>query len=167
LAYVSLPFYFQDVLGRSQVDTGFLMTPWPLTVALVANLAGKLSDKYSAGILGGIGLAFLGSGLALLALLPAHPATLDVIWRTSVCGLGFGLFNTPNNRAMISAAPRNRSGGASGMLATGRLLGQTSGAALVALIFSLFPRDGTTIALVTGACFAGGAALVSVMRIGR
>jgi DHA2 family multidrug resistance protein-like MFS transporter len=167
LAYVSLPFYFQDVLGRSQVETGLLMTPWPLTVALVADLSGRLSDRYSAGVLGGIGLVFMGSGFTLLALLPAHPATLDIIWRTSLCGLGFGLFNTPNNRAMISAAPRNRSGGASGMLATGRLLGQTLGAALVAVAFTLFPGFGTTLTLAMGACFAFGAAIVSCLRIGR
>ncbi len=167
LAYVSLPFYFQDVLGRSQVETGLLMTPWPLTVALVADLAGRLSDRYSAGLLGGIGLAVMGSGFTALALLPAHPTTFDIIWRTSLCGLGFGFFNTPNNRAMISAAPRNRSGGASGMLATGRLLGQTLGAALVAVSFTLFPARGTTLTLVAGACFAFGAAVVSCLRIGR
>jgi DHA2 family multidrug resistance protein-like MFS transporter len=167
LAYVSLPFFFQDVLGRSQVETGLLMTPWPLTVACVADLAGRLSDRFSAGVLGGIGLAILSTGLALLALLPAHPTTLDIVWRTSICGLGFGFFITPNNRAMISSAPRSRSGGASGMLATARLLGQTLGAALVAVSFSLFPSYGTQLTLVLGASFAGAAAVVSCLRIGR
>ena len=51
----------------------------------------------------------------------------------ALAGAGFGLFQTPNNRTMIAAAPRERSGGASGMLGTARLLGQTIGAALVAL----------------------------------
>jgi MFS transporter, DHA2 family, multidrug resistance protein len=110
-------------------------------------------------------LAALALGLALLALLPEHPATLDVVWRMSICGLGFGLFNSPNNRAMITSAPRARSGGASGMLATARLLGQTSGAALVAMAFGFFPERGTTVTLVMGACFAGGAAAVSLLRL--
>lgn len=165
LAYVSLPFFFEDVLGRSQVETGLLMTPWPLTVAVIAPFAGRLADRYPAGILGGIGLAALALGLALLALLPPDPATPDVVWRMAICGFGFGFFNSPNNRAMITAAPRSRSGGASGMLATARLLGQTTGAALVAMAFGFFGQRGTTVTLVMGACFAGVAALVSLVRL--
>ena len=56
LAFVSLPFYFEDILGRSQVETGFLITPWPLVVAIMAPIAGRLSDRYPAGILGSLGL---------------------------------------------------------------------------------------------------------------
>src|ERR1700726_3913399 len=74
LAFVSLPFYFEDILGRSQVETGFFMTPWPLVVAIMAPIAGRLSDRHPAGILGGLGLASLGLGMALLAMLPASPA---------------------------------------------------------------------------------------------
>ena len=56
LAFVSLPFYFEDILGRTQVETGFFMTPWPLVVAVMAPIAGRLSDRYAAGILGSVGL---------------------------------------------------------------------------------------------------------------
>lgn len=166
LAYVALPFFFEDVLGRSQVATGLLLTPWPLTVAVVAPIAGRLSDRYPAGLLGGIGLAFLTLGLVLATMLPAHPSTADIVWRMAICGLGFGLFNSPNNRAMITSAPRHRSGGASGMLATARLLGQTTGAALVALVFGVAHLSGVRIALGLAACFAGGAAVVSLTRLG-
>jgi DHA2 family multidrug resistance protein-like MFS transporter len=165
LAYVSLPFFLQDALGRSQVATGLLMTPWPLTVAVVAPIAGRLADRYSAGLLGGGGLLAMAAGLVLLAMLPAHPATPDIIWRMVICGLGFGLFQTPNNRAMIAVAPRSRTGAAGGMLSTARLLGQTSGAALVAVVFGLVPRHGTTVTLLVGAGFALGAACVSMLRL--
>ena len=110
-------------------------------------------------------LAFAGVGLAALALLPAHPANLDVAWRMVVCGIGFGFFNTPNNRAIITTAPRARSGGASGMQATARLFGQTVGAALVALVFGMFPRNGTELTLVIAAGVATAAALVSSTRL--
>ena len=165
MAYVSLPFYLENTLGRSQVETGLLMTPWPLTLAVVAPFAGRLADRFSAGLLGSTGLILLAGGLAALALLPAHPATADIVWRLIMCGLGFGLFQTPNNRAIITSAPHERSGGAGGMLSTARLLGQTTGAALVAVMFSFFPLHGNTTAMAVGACFAAGAALVSGFRL--
>ncbi len=165
LAYVSLPFFLQDALGRSQVETGLLMTPWPLTVAVVAPIAGRLSDRYSAGLLGGIGLLAMAAGLVLLALLPAHPSEVDIAWRMVLCGFGFGLFQTPNNRAMIGATPPQRSGAGGGMLSTARLLGQTLGAALVAVVFGLAPRHATAATLLVGAAFSIVAAGVSVVRV--
>ncbi|SAL18245.1 MFS transporter [Caballeronia telluris] len=165
LAFVSLPFLLQDGFGMTQVQTGFLMTPWPLVIVFVAPLAGVLADRYSAGILGGIGLAILTGGLVLLATTGMHPAPVDIAWRMAVCGLGFGLFQSPNNRQMLSAAPRHRSGGASGMLGTARLSGQTLGAALVALIFGVAPQHGAVITLYAAAAFAAAAAIVSLMRL--
>jgi DHA2 family multidrug resistance protein-like MFS transporter len=165
LAYVALPFYLQDALGRSQVETGLLMTPWPLATAVAAPIAGRLADRYPAGALGGIGLACFATGLLLLALLPAHPGNADIAWRMAVCGFGFGLFQAPNNRAILGSAPRERSGGASGMLGTARLLGQTVGAALMALMFTLFGDRATTAALFVSAVVALVAAGVSCTRL--
>ena len=164
LAYVAMPFLLQNRLGFSQVETGLLLTPWPLTVALISPLAGRLSDRYPPAVLGGIGLLGMSAGLVLMATLPTHPSEFAIVWRTAVCGWGFGFFNAPNNRAMIAAAPAHRSGGASGMIATGRLLGQTLGAAVVALCFELVPRDGAPLALLVGAACAGAAALASFLR---
>ena len=82
LAFVSLPFLLQNVLGHSPVETGFLITPWPALVALIAPIAGRLSDRYPVGILGGIGLIAMAAGMASLALLPAAPSAVDIAWRT-------------------------------------------------------------------------------------
>ncbi|MGF6756901.1 MFS transporter [Paraburkholderia sp. GAS42] len=165
LAFVSLPFLMQDTFGLTQVQTGLLMTPWPLVIIVAAPLAGVLSDRYSAGMLGGIGLITMTCGLLLLATLGAHPEPVDIAWRMAVCGAGFGLFQSPNNRTILSSAPRSRSGGASGMLGTARLTGQTLGAALVALIFGVAPQRGPTIALYVAASFAIVAATVSMLRV--
>jgi DHA2 family multidrug resistance protein-like MFS transporter len=164
LAYVAMPFLMQNTFGFSQVSTGLLLTPWPLTVALIAPVAGRLSDRFPPAILGGIGLLCMAAGLVLIATLPAHPSELAIVWRTALCGLGFGFFNSPNNRAMIGAAPAHRAGGASGMVATARLLGQTMGAALVALCFEMIPTYGAPAALFVGACAASVAALASFFR---
>ncbi|GAC1534217.1 MAG: MFS transporter [Candidatus Velthaea sp.] len=136
LAYVSLPFFFQAALGRTPFESGLLLTSWPLAVALVAPLAGRLSDRYPAGILATIGLGVMAIGLALYATLPLHPSTLDIIVRGAVCGLGFGFFQSPNNRELMGTAPREKISSASGILASVRLSGQTIGAALVAIVFA-------------------------------
>jgi MFS transporter, DHA2 family, multidrug resistance protein len=165
LAFVSLPFYFQDVIGVSAVATGLLMTPWPATSALMAPFAGRLADRYPAGILGSIGLAIVGVGFVLLAVLPAHPGTGDILWRIAVCGGGMGLFQQPNARAIVMAAPRERSGGAGAIQGSARLLGQSIGAAMVALVFGLSVGGrGALTALVLAACFAAVATVVSLTR---
>lgn len=165
LAYVSLPFYFHDGLGHSAVATGLLMTPWPITVGIMAPLAGALSDRYSVGLLCTAGLAVLALGLGLLALLPASPAAFDIAWRMAICGAGFGFFQSPNNRALMDSAPRARSGGASGMLGTSRLFGQTLGAVIAALILGISSGRGSATALCVAALFALLAALVSSSRL--
>jgi MFS transporter, DHA2 family, multidrug resistance protein len=165
LALVSIPFYLQSRYGYSAVEMGLLITPWPIAVAIAAPLAGRLVERYPAGLLGGIGLLLFASGLGSLATLPANPSHFDVAWRMALAGAGFGLFQTPNNRTMIAAAPRERTGGASGMLGTARLLGQTTGAALVALFLGRFAAEGTQISLLTAVGFALTGAVLSMLRL--
>ncbi len=165
IGFVSLPFYFEDILHRSQVETGFFITPWPLVVAIMAPVAGRLSDRYPVGLLGGVGLVLLGIGMTLLATLPVEPSVANIVWRMVICGLGFGFFQTPNLRAIMSSAPAGRSGGASGIVATARLTGQTTGAALAALCFALAGRDGATVALALGAGFAAVGSVMSFLRL--
>lgn len=165
LAYVTLPFLFESVLGRSVLETGFLMTPWPLALGVVAPFAGRLADRYPAGLLGGVGLVVMAIGLFFLSRLGNHPATLQIAWRMAACGAGFGFFQSPNNRTIIVSAPHHRSGAAGGMLATARLLGQTSGAVAVAATFHLF---GVTVGpqlLFAAAIAAAIAALISLTRL--
>ena len=165
LSFVALPFYFQTMLGRSAVEAGLLLTPWPVMTAIMAPIAGNLSDRFPAAILGGIGMAILALGLALLAALPEAPGQIDIVWRMMLCGTGFGFFQSPNLRAIMSSAPRERSGSASGVVATSRLTGQSTGAALVALCFGLSATHGPALALVIGAVFAGAASLASFSRL--
>lgn len=165
LAMVSLPFFLQTVLHRDEVATGLLLTPWPLATMVMAPIAGRLIERYHAGLLGAIGLGCFAIGLFSLALLPASPDNWSIIWRMMICGAGFGLFQSPNNHTIISSAPRHRSGGASGMLGTARLLGQTSGAALVALMFNLFSDQGTHASLLLAGGFSTLAAIVSALRL--
>jgi DHA2 family multidrug resistance protein-like MFS transporter len=141
------------------------MTPWPIAVGVAAPIAGRLADRYRAGALGGIGLAVFAAGLGLLSAIQPGASNLDIAWRMALCGLGFGFFQSPNNRAMVSSAPLHRSGAAGGALATARLLGQTAGAVTTAVFFHLAGTHATTTALATAAGLAGLAALVSLSRL--
>ena len=162
LAMVALPFYFEDAARPLGAATGLLLTPWPVATALIAPIAGRLADRFIPGILSSIGLLVMGAGLALVALDVGNPDPASLVWRLAICGLGFGFFQSPNNRLIIGSAPRERSGGAAGLQSTGRLIGQSLGTALVAVAFGRAPAARDAIALwgaaaltLVGACASG------------
>jgi DHA2 family multidrug resistance protein-like MFS transporter len=165
LVFVGMPFFLEYGLHHGQVATGLLMTPWPLATALTAPVAGRLADRHPAGLLGGAGMAVLAAGTTGLAMLSRHPPDWWIAALMCLCGMGFGFFQSPNNRAMITASPRHRSGGASGMLGTARTLGQTVGAALVALMFGLAGDHAARLILGLAAAIAALAAAVSLSRL--
>jgi DHA2 family multidrug resistance protein-like MFS transporter len=165
LAFVSLPFLFQSLFGYSQIETGFLLTPWPLLVALSASWAGRLADRKSAGVLGGVGLAIMSAGMFLLATLPASPTAFDITWRMALCGFGFGFFQSPNMRVLILAASPERSGVAGSLSNVGNMLGQACGAAVVAALFNWAGEQGGMLALTPGAVAILLGSGVSVLRL--
>ena len=168
LAFASLPFLLQTGFGFSVFVAGLLTTPWFIATAVSAPLSGRLMERVPTGLLGGVGLIMLAAGLAAMAVLPAAPHPLDIVWRMALCGFGFGLFQTPNNRTLVAAAPPERAGGASGMLSTARLVGQTAGAAMVGLVLGWMPGmpiGGPKTALAIGCGLAALGACVSLLRL--
>ena len=165
LAYVAIPFLFQSVLSRTVFATGLLLTPWPLGVGVAAPIAGRLADRINAGLLGGIGLAAFAIGLFFLSRLGPSPTNFDIVWRMAICGLGFGFYQSPNNRTIVSSAPKPRSGAAGGMLATARLLGQTTGAVAVGVAFHFGGIRVAPNLLFIASLAALAAALISLLRL--
>lgn len=165
LAMVALPFILQHDLGYDAVGTGLLFTAWPMVIMVVAPVAGMLAERVHAGYLGLTGLLVMTFGLVMLGLLPASPSPLDIVWRLVVCGMGFGIFQSPNNSIMIASAPQHRSGSASGMLASARLVGQTTGAAMVAMLFHMHGGEVTRSGLFVAAGFSLLGAIISASRI--
>lgn len=164
MAFVSLPFLLHDTLGRSASETGLLMSPWPMATAVAAVLSGRLADRFAPGKLAAVGLALFASGLLALALLPGAPSDADLIWRLVLAGFGFGIFQTPNNKVLIASAPRERSGGASGIQSTARLVGQSTGTALLAVIYGLVASHPDPVALGVATALAAAGILPSALR---
>ena len=165
LAFVTMPFLLESVLGRGVIETGLLMSAWPVALGCIAPISGRLADKVPAGLMGGVGLGLFAAGLFALSRLGSDPSNVAVAWRMALCGLGFGLFQSPNNRLIVSSAPKQRSGAAGGMLATARLLGQTIGAVCVAAVFHIVGLKAAPGLLFAAAIAAAIAAVVSMMRM--
>lgn len=167
MAFVALPFFLQGALGVTAVQTGLLMTPWPLATMISAPLAGHLSDRYSAGVLGAIGLSLFACGLMALSFLNADSTHFDIVWRMALCGAGFGFFQSPNNRAMLSEAPKDRAGAAGGTLGMARVVGQSLGAVVVAFLLSAAPINGVGHGFQIAAVTALFGAVMSGSRVRR
>ena len=166
LAMVSLPFFFQDAMHFTPVEIGVLLTPWPIATMVTAPLAGRLVERYHPGILGAVGLCVFSVGLFSLYFLSEDSTIVDIFWRVMICGAGFGLFQTPNNLTIMSSAPMERSGGASGMLGMARLCGQTVGTTAVAIVFAIIPHtDGARLCLLLAALMALVAGTASISRV--
>jgi len=127
---LSLPFSLQHDLGFSPTEVGAVIGWWPLTMLLVGPLAGILSDRIPPGLMGGIGMLIATSAFLSFLFLPAHPGFWDLAVRIAFCGLGFGLFFSPNTRLMLGSAPAERVASVGGWIATTRLTGQTLGATI-------------------------------------
>lgn len=160
---LSLPFRLQQHFGFTPGEVGAVITPWPLAMMVMAPIAGSLSDRFPAGILGGIGMSVATTALLLLAFLPENATHVDIAWRMALSGLGFGLFLAPNARLIVGATPIERAPSAGGLISTTRLTGQTLGATMLAVLLSLGMGDGRTPALVA----AGLAVIAGICSLAR
>lgn len=133
---LSLPFRLEEAMGYAPQQVGVLLLPFPLTMLVVAPLAGWMSDRIAPTKLGVTGMAIAIAGLLLLAFMPDRPGDFGIGWRLALAAVGFGLFFAPNSRLLIGQAPRERTAAAGGLLSTSRLLGQTMAAVTVGILLA-------------------------------
>jgi DHA2 family multidrug resistance protein-like MFS transporter len=165
LSYVALPFYLQHTLHMTPVQAGLYMIPWPAATAIIAPISGRLANRVKTAWLCAIGAALLALGLLVAGLSPPDPRGIAFLVGTVIAGLGFGLFQTPNNRILLLSAPKARSGAAGAMQGTARLLGQTLGGISMSIIFATLPLSAALeFAVVIAAGCAAIASLVSLSR---
>jgi EmrB/QacA subfamily drug resistance transporter len=146
-----MPFYLEELRGFSVVESGLLLTPLPLAIAVIAPFSGALADRIGSRWLAAGGLTVACIGLVLISQLNAQSSVLDIIWRMLFVGIGQAFFQSPNNSALMGSAPRERQGVASGFLATGRVIGQSVSVALAGAIFTSMGGAVAGVILVQGA----------------
>ena len=167
ITFIALPFLFQSAYGFSPVASALLFTPWPIGIVLVAPHAGRWADSLSAPLISTLGLMIFVLGLILLATLPASPAAWDICLRSLVCGVGFGCFQSPNNREMLSNVSREYSSYGSGVLSIARTFGQCLGAAVVGVLLAMEPQAAVHLALWIAVAASATAVTFSVSRLGK
>ncbi len=164
MSYVALPFYLQHGMGMTPTQAGLFMMPWPAAVTVVAPLSGRLANKVKTAWLCAVGGVLLAVGLVVVVAVPG-PREVVFVVGTVIAGVGFGLFQTPNNRILLLSAPKARSGAAGAMQGTARLTGQTFGAIGMSVIFGLTALSTAPgVALWLSAGFAVLAAGISASR---
>jgi EmrB/QacA subfamily drug resistance transporter len=133
---VLLPFYFQQLRGFDAAQAGLLLTPLPLTLALIAPLSGTLSDRFGSRALATLGMSIMCAGVLSLSTLRADSTKLAIVLRLMLMGCGQAMFQSPNNSALLGAAAKQDQGIAAGVLATGRVMGQSLSVALAGAVFA-------------------------------
>jgi EmrB/QacA subfamily drug resistance transporter len=145
-----VPFFLEDVLDYNPARVGLLMAVVPISMGVLAPLAGSLSDRFGTRPMTVIGLALMLLGYISVARLTLHEPLVVYLLRFVPLGFGLGIFNAPNNSAVMGSAPRRRLGVASGLLALTRILGQITGIALLGAFWA------TRVAAHAGSLPAGG-----------
>lgn len=139
-----LPFLLIQGRGLSTAQAGLVLTAQPIVMAVVAPISGALSDRLGSRGLATVGMLLLAAGLVALGLLVAHASLLQLASALALVGLGIGIFVSPNNSALMGAAPRNRQGIASGVLATARNVGMVLGVGFAGAIFTTIASQGAS-----------------------
>lgn len=151
--FLLMPFYLQNVLGYPIQLVGPLQAVIPVMMGIMAPISGTLSDRYGVRPITVAGLAALLMGYLALTTLSATTTTLGYIVRLFPIGLGMGIFQSPNNSAVMGSVPRAQLGVVSGLLSVTRTLGQTVGIAVLGALWAsrVVQHGGPLIASATAA----------------
>ena len=131
-----LPFFLELVMGFPTEKAGLFMMGAPVSMGMVSPWAGTLSDKHGPRLISLIGLVVLVGGCLAAGTLHAGVSELGYLLRIVPIGIGMGLFQAPNNSAVMGRAPKDRLGVASGLLNLSRTLGTSTGLPLMGTLFT-------------------------------
>ncbi len=131
-----MPFFLELVQGYPTEQVGLMMTVFPVMMGTVAPVAGVLSDRFGSRVISLIGLVLIAAASLLISTLYEGVSVIGYVLRLAPLGIGMGMFQSPNNSAIMGTAPREKLGVASGLLALTRTLGQTTGLPLIGMLFT-------------------------------
>lgn len=160
-----VPFYLQTVRMYTPAVSGLLYMPMPLAALMTAPIAGAMADRSDTRILSAAGMGIMAVGLFLLSRFEVNTANSYIVMSMAVTGFGSGLFQTPNNSAVMSSVPADSRGVASGMLATARNIGMVMGVGLSSALFTMFAGQAPEQAEGLAALIAQKASFIYALRL--
>ncbi len=131
-----MPFYLENVRGYSTQQVGLMLAVVPIGMGVLAPLSGSASDRFGSRRITVAGLVALLVGYIAVSTLSTETGVLGYLLRFAPIGIGMGIFQSPNNSAIMGSVPRNRLGVASGLLSLTRTLGQTIGLAIFGAVWA-------------------------------
>jgi EmrB/QacA subfamily drug resistance transporter len=133
---ILLPFYLENVLAYNTRQVGLLLVVVPVALGIVSPISGALSDRFGTRTISMIGLVLLSLSYYILSTLTAETTAVGYIIRLLLLGIGMGIFQSPNNSAIMGSAPPERLGITSGLLSITRTLGQVVGIAVIGAVWA-------------------------------
>ena len=146
------PLYLQASRGDGALLAGVELLPMSVTFVIVSQLSGKIANAYGPRLPMTLGMAMMGLGLFMLALIPLDNSLLLVEAALLVIGCGLGLNTAPVNGVAVANVAAARSGTASGLVNTARMVGATLGVAVLGAIFAMSPAAAPTPVTSSPAC---------------
>ena len=163
-AFVALPFYLKWSYGASYAQVGMYLGAWAIGGAVMAPASAYTAARFPVAILCSLGALVMMLGVSGTLFAPHEDGVSWLLVCMLLGGVGFGFFQTPNNRAMLGGTPRHRSGATGGMQATTRVFGQGVGTAFVGVAFQLGSQHGPMLGVIVSLIFAMAALAVNVVR---
>ena len=153
-----MPLYLQSVRGTSALTAGIELLPMSVAFVVVSQLSGRIANAFGPRVLMTAGMAMIGTGILVLAFIAIEDSLVLIETALLIIGCGLGLNTAPVNAVVVANAPTARSGTASGLVNTARMVGATLGVAVLGAVFAVFAGDGTAPRIVAGLApaFIGG-----------
>jgi EmrB/QacA subfamily drug resistance transporter len=138
------PFYLENIRSFTPFNAGLLYMPMPLAAMVAAPISGMISDRFDSRFISSAGMGIMAVGLFMMSFFAVNTSLIYIIIAMVIAGLGVGMFQTPNNSAILGNVPQKYRGTASGTMSTMKYIGMAIGIAVSGASFLFWFNQGST-----------------------
>lgn len=141
-AIMLLPIYFQTIRGMTPMESGMVLLPGSIIMAIMSPITGRMFDKYGSKRLAMSGLVLVTIGTFIIGLIDLNTPIKYIVLLQIVRSLGFSLTLMPIQTAAFNAVPLELASHASAMFNTQRQLAGSMGTALFVVVMTVISQNG-------------------------